>query len=167
LQVNASVMRVDLGTPMIDDPTLERWGLVKAITPRAPGSLEDLYQGVPLRYPRHFEALCLSHQWESASLGEIELAENPPGKDLRSLAAAVRYDRLLWGYLVSKGYLIFGRRSGGRYDPVAFDLNQTNREQAPIVWVDHEEILSFERLGTPKVLAPSIEALLQEGASPK
>ena len=154
-------------TRMTDDPTLGQWGLVKAATPRASNCLEELYEGVPLRYPGPFEALCLSHEWEAATIGEIELAENPPGRDLQSLAAAVRYDRLLWEYLASKGYLIFGRLSGGRYDPVAFDLNGANREKAPIVWVGHEEILSFERLGNPKLLASSIEALFQEGASPR
>lgn len=150
---------------MADDQTLARWGLVRVPNPRPPSCLEEFYEGIPLRYPRPFEALCLSHRWEQATIGEIELADNPPGTDLRSLAVSVRYDRLLWNFLLSKGYLILGRLSGGRYDPVAFDLNRTNREMAPIVRVDHEEILSFERLGRPKVLASSIETLLQEGAS--
>ncbi len=62
-----------------------------------------------------------------------------------------------------KGHLIFGRMSGGRYDPCAFDALRRKGSDAPVVRVDHEEILSFERLGQPTPLARSFKELLDSG----
>ncbi len=124
--------------------------------------LAEFYRDVPIRYPASFEALCLSYWWTEAELGEVELAANPAGSDLQGLAESVRYDPYLWPFLATHGYLIIGRMSGGRYDPCAFDMNRQKQQDAPLVRVDHEEILSFERLGRPSGLAASFEALLDE-----
>ena len=123
--------------------------------------LASFYSGIPKRYPPLFESLCLTYSWEEAALGEVEFAANPPARDLAHLAASIRYDSHLWSFLVPRGYLIFGRMAGGRYDPVAFNTNACNGHDAPVVRIDHEEILSFERLGHPLQLAPSFRALLE------
>ena len=146
---------------------LKRCPIRKLSLPRQAESLETLYTGTLLRYPESFEALCLSHSWEDAEVGEVELADNPAADDLVGLASAVRYDPILWEFLVSQGYLIVGRMSGGRYDPCAVNLRGANENRGAIVRVYHEDILSFERLGRPMVIAPSIDALLKEGVSPQ
>lgn len=151
---------------MHDELALARRGLRRVEPPRDSASLAELYEGARGRYPRSFETLCLFYQWEGKSIGDIELADNPAGNDLRELARSVRYDRILWEYLASRGYLVIGRLSRGRYDPCAFDLSRLRGNDAPIVCVDHEEVLSFNRLGTPKVMSPSFAALLEE-ESPK
>ena len=136
--------------------------LRKLSLPREADSLETLYSGTSLRYPEHFEELCLSHSWEHAEVGEVELADNPAASDLAVLARSVRYDRILWDFLVSQGYLVIGRMSGGRYDPCALNVAGAKENRGAVVRVDHEDILSFERLGRPTVIAPSIEALLKQ-----
>jgi hypothetical protein len=136
-------------------------GFRKRAAAMDPDCLASFYGEIPSRYPALFEALCLSYSWELATLGEVEIAANPPGDDLRGLAESVRYDRLLWEYLLQRGYLILGRMSGGRYDPCAFNMNLRKGRDAPLVRVDHEEILSFERLGKPTPLAPSFAAFLE------
>ena len=164
LQVKPSVVRIQLGAPVHDDLALARRGLKRIEPPRDSASLADLYKGVSGRYPLSFETLCLRYQWEGATIGEVELADNPAGNDLRDLARSLRYDPILWDYLASRGYLVIGRLSGGRYDPCAFDLSRLGGSDGPIVCVDHEEVLSFNRLGTPKVMSPSFAALLEEAS---
>jgi hypothetical protein len=52
--------------------------------------------------------------------------------------------------------------SGGRYDPCAFNLTRRKGRDAPVVRIDHEEILSFQRLGQPSPLAQSFNAFLEQ-----
>ena len=146
---------------------MKRFPIRKLSRPREAECLDALYSGTSLRYPEPFEALCLSHSWEDAEVGEVELADNPAASDLVVLARSVRYDRILWEFLVSQGYLILGRMSGGRYDPCAFNLRGAKENRGAIVRVNHEDILTFERLGRPTMIASSIDALLQEEESPK
>ena len=146
---------------------MKRFRMRKLSRPRDADCLETLYSGTSLRYPEAFEALCISHSWEHAEVAEVELADNPAASDLSVLAKSVRYDRILWEFLVSQGYLVIGRMSGGRYDPCALNLRGAKENRGAIVRVDHEDILSFERLGKPTVIAPSIEALLKEEALAK
>ena len=95
-------------------------------------------------------------------VGDIEFAANPAGADLKGLAASVQYDPQLWEFLVPHGHLVMGRLSGGRYDPCAFDMNRRRGRDAPLVRIDHEQILSFNRLGQPFLLAESFNAFLAE-----
>ena len=131
------------------------------LVPRESQALEALYEGTTLRYPRDFEAFCLSHSWEEAEIGDVELADNPQSAGLGDLASAVRYDPILWKFLLAEGYLIFGRMSGGRYDPCVFDVGGATASRGTVVRVDHEEILSFQRLGRPAILAKSFAELLE------
>ncbi len=144
---------------------LERAGFRKLKTARAPACLTSFYDQIPSRYPELFEALCLGYSWRKAVLGEIEFAPNPAGPDLAGLATSIRYDDNLWDHLIVHGYLVFGRMSGGRYDPVAFNTAAGAQHDAPVYRVDHEEILSFQRLGRPVQLAPSFFAILEATVS--
>jgi hypothetical protein len=154
--------RLNDATPEAYARVLGRHGFMKLASPRAPESLSSFYQRIPFRYPALFEALCLSYSWSDAVVGEVEFAANPPGEDLAGLSASVRYDPHLWAFLVPRGYLIFGRMSGGRYDPCAFNMTCRKGTEAPVVRVDHEEILSFQRLGQPSLLAASFSVFLKE-----
>ena len=63
------------------------------------------------------------------------------------LAASVRLRLAPLGLPGHKGHLIFGRMSEGRYDPCAFDTMRRKGADAPVVRVDHEQILSFAAAG--------------------
>ena len=145
----------------LNDEALAKVGILRVTKPRGPSALADFYLEVPLRFPAVFERLCISHSWNKAVVGEVALAANPGGPTLQGLPKSVRYDSGLWAYLLPRGYLIFGRMSGGRWDPCAFNMNESSGADAPVVRVDHEEILSFERLGKPAMLASGFESLLE------
>ena len=140
---------------------LKRCGFRPLTARRDPACWSKFYRSVPFRYPRLFEELCLAYSWEQAVVGEVEFAANPRSGDLQALAAAVAYDCHLWDMLLPSGYLIFGRLSGGRYDPVAFDLHDRTSDDAAVVRIDHEEVLSFQRVGGVVRLAASFETLLK------
>ncbi len=63
--------------------------------------------------------------------------------------------------MLPRGDLDLGQMSGGRWDPCAFNMNESSGEDAPVVRVDHEEILSFDRLGRPTLLASGFGELLE------
>ena len=144
----------------LNDEALAKLGIRRVVKRRDPSALAEFYADVHLRFPAVFERLCVSHSWTKAVIGEIALAANQAGPTLRGLSESVRYDPHLWAYLLPRGYLIFGRMSGGRWDPCAFDMNESSGEDAPVVRVDHEEILSFDRLGRPTLLASGFGDLL-------
>jgi hypothetical protein len=139
---------------------LIRRGFRQLTRDRDATAFDTFYSQIPFRYPSLFEQLCRSYSWGDVELGELELAANPAGPDLSGLASSLAYDRILWAFLVPRGYLIFGRMSGGRYDPCAFEMNRRRASDAPVVRVDHEEVLSFERVGRPVELATSFKAFL-------
>jgi hypothetical protein len=146
---------------------LIRRGFRQLARERDATAFETFYSQIPFRYPRLFEQLCRSYSWAELELGEVELAANPAGPDLSGLAASLAHDRILWSFLVPRGYLIFGRMSGGRYDPCAFDMNRRRASDAPVVRVNHEEVLSFERVGRPVELASSFKAFLDDNLGPE
>ena len=140
---------------------LEQSGFRRLEVARDPACLAPFYSQISSRYPRLFEGLCLGYSWQNAVVGEVQFAPNPGGDDLAGLAKSIRYDEHLWNYLVSRGFLVFGRMSGGRYDPVAFDMAARRGHDAPVCRIDHEAILSFEHLGHPALLAPTFHAFLE------
>jgi hypothetical protein len=141
---------------------LARRGFRPLTAERDATAFDHFYSRIPFRYPSLFEDLCRSYSWPEVVLGDVEFAANPPGRDLSGLASSLPYDDTLWAFLVPRGYLIFGRMSGGRYDPCAFDMTRRKAADAPVVRLDHEEVLSFERVGRPVQLASSFKSFLDD-----
>ena len=59
------------------------------------------------------------------------------------------------------GFLQFGLPHEGNYDPVCFDMKRRKRADAPIVQLDHEEILQWSRIRVVKEIAPSFAQFMQ------
>jgi hypothetical protein len=63
--------------------------------------------------------------------------------------------------LHKNGFLQFGLPHEGNYDPVCFDMKRRNSADAPIVQLDHEEILQSSRIPVVKEIAPSFAQFMQ------
>jgi len=50
----------------------------------------------------------------------------------------------------------FGLRHEANYEPVCFDMKERNGEDAPIVQLDHEEILIRSRIRVVRPIASSL-----------
>ena len=70
-------------------------------------------------------------------------------------------DKGLFPTLHKNGFLQFGLPYEGNYDPVCFDMKRRNQGDAPIVQLDHEEILQWSRIQVVEEIAPSLEQFMR------
>ena len=126
-----------------------------------PVCLQPLYAVLPARFPPLYESMVLHYRWADVDLQTFTLLANPMGGDLMPLLTRISADQYLWNFLIRAGYIPFGKGTGGDYDPVCFEL-ESRRQNADfrIVKIDHEGILSFNRLDVVAELAPSFRELL-------
>lgn len=129
--------------------------------PTDPSCLEPLYAVLPARFPPLYESMVLHYRWADVDLRLFTLLANPMGDDLMPLLRRISADQRLWNHLIRAGYIPFGQGTGGDYDPVCFEL-QSRKQNADfrIVKIDHEGILSFDRLRVVAEIAPSFRHLV-------
>jgi hypothetical protein len=77
------------------------------------------------------------------------------------LSGRVFKDEGLFPTLHKNGFLQFGLPHETNYDPVCFDVKRRNRADAPIVQLDHEEILQRSRIQVVREIAPSFAQFIQ------
>jgi hypothetical protein len=164
----------------------------RAATPteRTEADLTTLYAGLPdgmPRLPRLYERLLLSYSWKTSDFGLYDLRAgrhprgdypfsynllgNPIGET--SFAPLLRYtrrDSVLWEALSVARYIPFGQGGCLHYDPVCFDLNRMRGRDCPVVGIDHEAILCYNRVRVAVELAPTfrdlVERTIWEGVTP-
>lgn len=128
---------------------------------RSCGALMDDVSGAAgaispsFRYPRVFQEFTEQHAFVAFDIGRVRVYSNLQGEEdnLEALLA----DRILTRGLVDAGFLPFGRPVTGSYDRICFDVRGLQEpEDAPVVWVDHEAILSNDRVPKPRRLADGL-----------
>jgi hypothetical protein len=77
------------------------------------------------------------------------------------LSDRVFNDKGIFHTLHKNGFLHFGLPHEGNYDPVCFDMKRRNGSEAPIVQLDHEEILLRSRIRIVQEIAPSFLEFVQ------
>ncbi len=124
--------------------------------------LEPLYALLPGRFPPLYEQLILSYRWPPVELPYFVLLPNPPGRTLDGLLAQMRRDNGLWTTLLPNGCVPFGKAGGGHYDPICFDIRHRQKDgDCPLVRVEHEAILCFDRIGETFIVATSFRDLVE------
>ena len=116
---------------------------------------------IPLPYPRLFGALLAGHSFVAFTVGGIRVYSNIRGEEdnLEELLS----DTALTRALVEAGFLPFGRPATGDHDRVCFDLRGLkNPLDAPVVRMDHEAVLSHNRIPRPTMVARGIMQLIAE-----
>jgi hypothetical protein len=135
------------------------WKPTKFKTP--PAAFDAIYQKLPGRLPRLFELLLISYRWAEVDLKSFRLLANPPGADLTGFLQEISRDPVLWKELLPAGYVQFGKGPDLDYDPVCFDLRSRKKSgDCRIVKIDHEQVLSYDRVKIRAELAPSFEELI-------
>jgi hypothetical protein len=71
-------------------------------------------------------------------------------------------DPFLSRWLISRGYVQFGRPDTANYDPVCFDFSE-NEKEPPVVVLDHEDILLERKKVRVCKVADSFLDLVKEG----
>lgn len=132
---------------------------------RLRGALVDEVAGAadtvttPLQYPRVFREFLVRHSFVAFDLGGVRVYSNVQGEEdgLADLLA----DKILTRELVNAGFLPFGRPATGSYDRVCFDVRTAqDPDDAPIVLMDHEAILSNNRIPKPKWISDGLMELV-------
>jgi hypothetical protein len=151
---------VPLATGRIDERGFHHWEPRAVSTPRS--ALSQLYQRLPATFPPLYEELILSYRWAEVDLVLVTLLPNPLGPDLSGLSEAIFRDPELVEILLPNGLLQFGKPGGGDYDPICFDTRARGKNgEAPVVRVDHEEILCNHRLKVTDRIAPTFRAFAE------
>jgi hypothetical protein len=85
----------------------------------------------------------------------------------QELSNKVFADQYLYPTMHKNGLLEFGKTSTGDYDPMCFDMKREHRGDAPIIQLDHEEILINERIRVVQEVAPSFSEFIQRAITEK
>ncbi len=112
-----------------------------------------------VHYPRVFGDFVERHAFVAFDVGGVRVYSNIQGAEdgLEELWA----DKILTRELVNAGFLPFGRPATGSYDRICFDVRGTqDPDDAPVVLMDHEAILSKNRMPKPKRLADGLMDLV-------
>jgi hypothetical protein len=113
----------------------------------------------PLHYPKLFREFLDRHTFFAFNLGGVRVYSNVRGEEdgLENLLA----DKILTRELVNAGFLPFGRPATGSYDRICFVIRGAqDPDDAPVVLMDHEAILSNKRIPKPEWIADGLMELV-------
>lgn len=130
--------------------------------PAAPW-MDELEPRLPRRLPPSFRSLVMRYAFDAFDIGPVHVFANtgdPSGEE--ELARCIFQDRVLAPVLLQAGYVQVGTSvDGAFYDPVCFDTNdRAGAGEYPLVRVDHEAALQFERSTIVCRVAPSFLQLI-------
>ena len=129
--------------------------------------VEGLAKQLPRTFPRPYRSLVERYRFCNFEVGPVMFFANSGQALFFELSGRVFWDKHLFPTLHKHGYLEFGKPDEGNYDPVCFDMKRLDRDDAPIVQLDHEEILIRERIRVVAEIAPSFTDFLKRAIAEK
>lgn len=122
--------------------------------------LRSIEERLGRRLPKLYRYLVLNYRWPEVRLHRVRLYENQPGPDLSALEKMIFNDPVFVEELIGRGFVPFACGAEGdehSYDPVCFDLRHLEQaDNAQIIRLQHEAILSFGQLGRPKLFGHNL-----------
>jgi len=123
--------------------------------------IEGLVEKLPQRWPLPFRSLIVRYRFCNIEVGPLMIFANT-GHDLfYELSKRTFEDKGIFPTLHKNAFLQIGLPHEGNYDPVCFDMKRRDRADAPIVQLDHEEILQRSRIRVVQEIAPSFTQFMQ------
>jgi hypothetical protein len=118
--------------------------------------VDDLEKKLSKRFPASFRSLLTRYQFAPFRIGSIEFFANTGLNDEDEMAVAIFRDKFIAQTTQAHGFIQFARCSIDSYDPICFDTRKrAHNDEYPIVSINHEQILSFDRIGKPTTKAAS------------
>jgi hypothetical protein len=121
-----------------------------------------LEQRLPFRFPRLYHGLIAGYRFAEFEIGPVMFLANTGTSVFNELADVMFRDRHLSPTLMQNGLLQFGKQAGGGYDPICFDMARRVKGDAPVVQIDHEEVLIRSRIRVLAAIAPTFEKLMED-----
>jgi len=122
--------------------------------------IEAVEAGFGRRLPAAFRCLVNCYAFSEFEIGEVTVFSNLKDGSATDITVAPFADPFMSSWLISRGYIQFGRRTAS-YDPVCFDLSEAKKKEPPVVVFDHEDILLERRRTRPQLLAVSFLQLAE------
>jgi hypothetical protein len=102
---------------------------------------------VPHRFPELYLSLISRYRFAEFEIGPILFFANTGQRVWRELSDRIAGDRHMSPVLLEQGLLQFGNPYEANYDPVCFATQRMKNGDAPVVQIDHEDILSRNHRG--------------------
>jgi len=129
--------------------------------------IKPLFDRLPEGLPRPFRSLVERYRYCNFEVGPLMLFANSGHNLFYEFSTTVFKDKHLFPTLHKNAYLQVGLPYEGNYDPVCFDMQRRTRDDAPIVQLDHEEILMRNRVRVVQEIAPTFTAFMQRAIAEK
>jgi hypothetical protein len=123
--------------------------------------VKAVVEKLPQGWPKPFRSLVDRYRFCNFEVGPLMLFANSGNRLFYELADRVFKDKGIFPTLHKNGFLQFGLPHETNYDPVCFDMKRRSRADAPIVQLDHEEILQWSRIRVVREIAPSFTGFMQ------
>ena len=122
---------------------------------------------LPRRFPATYSSFLSRYRFPAFDRGGIRLFGSLGDGSEEELGVATLKDPHLSKAALSAGLLQIGRPETGGYDPVCFDSrDMKNRGEYPLVLLDHEALLQFQRVVVVKEIDESfLSFMLHNGAA--
>jgi hypothetical protein len=114
------------------------------------------------RLPDSFRCLVTGYAFPEFEVGGVSIFSNLNDGSSSDITVAPFADPFVSAWLLSRGYIQFGRLDTGSYDPVCFDCS-TGRTDPLVIVLDHEDILLERRKVEVRQLAESFLRLVEGG----
>ena len=138
---------------------------IKPISPNP--WIQDLVQKLPKKFPQPYLSLIERYRFCNFDVATVMFLANTGRPVFQELSRKVFSDAGLYPTMHKNGFLQFGMTYTGDYDPMCFDMRQESRGDAPIVRLDHEEILINNRIKIVERVAPSFSEFMRSAISEK
>ena len=129
--------------------------------------VDDVIAHLPKKIPTAYLYLMQNYWFRNFEVGPIMFFGNTGQGIYYEFSKKVFADNGLYPTMHKNGFLQFGNPFESNYDPICFDMKREHRGDAPIVQLDHEEILIRERIRIVDEIAPSFSAFMQHAISEK
>jgi len=117
----------------------------------------------PYRFPILYLSLISRYRFAEFEADPILFLANTGQGVFHELADCIHKDPVMSPVLLKQGLLQFARPDSVRYDPICFAAAKMKNGDAPIVQIDHEDILSFNRKGRIVAeIAPSFRRFVEQ-----
>jgi hypothetical protein len=120
---------------------------------------------LPVRLPPSFSSLVTRYAFPDFVVGPIRFLANRGDGAYGEFAETIFRDPNIWRVSSSSGFIQFARPADGSYDPLCFDTRKRPRSREfPVVRLDHEAMLQFEKIRIVSVVASSLLDFMEEHA---
>jgi hypothetical protein len=143
---------------LTDVPDMYRW----EIRPASDNAwVVPLESRLPYPFPTMYRSLISQFRFAEFEVGPVMFLANTGTNAVFNELSRIWADDPFPNELLWYGFLQFGRQAGGGYDPVCFAMKQRKGGDAPLVQLDHEEVLIRNRIRIQAEIAPSFNVFVQ------